>query len=381
MGNVFPNVRSKIDKNGSNMSSTMPLPVSHLPQRNITVGLVAVPESSAAVTYGLHEVFSCVGTVWEALTGEKTGVRPMIPRIVGASREPMRTRMGATLVADRTFDEAFRCDIVIVSDLSLEPDARLHGRWPAAVGWLANQHANGAIVCSVCSGSLMLAVAGLLAQREATTHWSAQTYFRRQFPDIHLKPERVLVPSGRDHDVVTSGGSASWTDLALYLVARFCGDAEARRIAKIFLFGDRSGGQLPFAAMVRPPQHEDAVIAECQTWIAENYDCAKPVQQVTKKSGLTERTFKRRFQNATGYAPIDYIQTLRIEEAKQMLETTSDAVDSIAVSVGYEDPNSFRRLFKKAVATTPHEYRKRFQVIVPGAADAPDSVRARRTMP
>ncbi len=344
------------------------MPVSHLPQRNLTVGLVALPECSAAVTYGMHEVFACVGTVWESLTGEKTETRRMTPRLVGASLDPMRTAMGATLVADRTFDDALRYDIVIVSDLSLEPNADLHGRWPAAIGWILDQHARGAIVCSVCTGSLLLAEAGLLDSREATSHWSAEMHFRRLFPDVRLKPERVLVPSGPSHDIVTSGGSASWTDLSLYLVARFCGDEEARRIAKIFLFGDRSNGQRPFAAMVRPTQHDDAVIAQCQTWIAQNYERANPVQQVTQRSGLTDRTFKRRFRNATGYAPIDYIQTLRIEEAKQMLETTSDPVDAVAMAVGYEDASSFRRLFKKTVGTTPHEYRKRFQAVAPEAA-------------
>jgi hypothetical protein len=147
-----------------------------------------------------------------------------------------------------------------------------------------------------------LAEAGLLDGCEATTHWSARSFFQRCYPRVLLRAERILVPSGAEHRLVTSGGSTSWTDLALYLVARFCGDAEARHIAKIFLFGDRSDGQLPFAAMVRPAQHEDAVIAQSQTWIADNYAVANPVAAMVHLSSLNDRTFKHRFKAATGYA-------------------------------------------------------------------------------
>ena len=215
----------------------------------------------------------------------------------------------------------------------------------------ARQYDNGAIVCSVCSGSLMLAEAGLLDGREATSHWSARPFFQRCYPRVLLRAERVLVPSGAGHRIVTSGGSMSWTDLALYLIARFCGDVEARHIAKIFLLGDRRDGQLPFAAMVRPPQHEDAIIADAQVWIADNYATANPVATMVARARLTDRTFKRRFRAATGYAPLEYVQSLRIEEAKQILETTTTAIDDVALTVGYDEP----KLLPPPVQT-PHRH-------------------------
>jgi len=326
----------------------------------VSVSLVTVPEVSAAVVYGLHEVFTCVGTAWENLTGQRTNSRKMIPRIVGSSTALLRTSLGATLLAEHTFEEAHRSDIVIVPDLNLGPNTDPQGQWPDAIEWLQDQHAKGAIICSVCSGSLMLAEAGLLDGCEATTHWSARPLFQQCYPMVLLRAERILVPSGAEHRIVTSGGSTSWTDLALYLVARFCGDAEARHIAKIFLFGDRSNGQLPFAAMVRPAQHEDAIIAQSQTWVADNYAVAYPVSAMVNQSKLNDRTFKRRFKAATGYAPLEYVQSLRIEEAKQILETTDMAIDDVASSVGYDEPNSFRRLFKRTTGIPPHQYRLRF---------------------
>ncbi|WP_106206193.1 GlxA family transcriptional regulator [Aliiruegeria haliotis] len=329
--------------------------------RKLSVGLLAVPESSAAVIYGLHEVFSCVGTVWQTLTGDRVASRRMNPRVIGVTTDPIRTTLRVPLVPEGTFADRAQMDVVIVPDLFLEPDPVLTDRWSEAAAWLTAQRRQGAIICSVCTGSLLLAQAGVLDGREATTHWSVCGLFKTHFPEVDLKAERVLVPSGKEHDIVTAGGSASWTDLSLYLIARYCGEDEARRIAKIFLFGDRSQGQLPFAAMVRPRQHEDATIAVCQQWIAEHYETANPVAEMTARSGLTERTFKRRFRTATGYTPIDYVQSLRVEEAKHLLETTDTSVDDVSEQVGYEDSGSFRRLFKRQVGIPPQQYRQRYR--------------------
>lgn len=331
--------------------------------RSISVSLVVTPEISAAIVYGFHEIFACVGTMWEQLTGESSEVRRMKPRLVGNTITPVRTTMGVTLLADHTFDEAHLSDIVIVGDLILEPGTEPNGKWKQEISWLKNQYERGAVICSVCTGALMLAEAGLLDNHEATSHWSASSTFQRCYPQTILKSERVLVPAGLEHRIITAGGSACWTDLALYLIARFCSEDEARHIAKIFVFGDKSNGQLPFSVRARPKQHDDETIAQCQVWIANHYNVSNPVARMAEKSELTERTFKRRFLKATGYPPLNYVQTLRVEEAKHMLETTSDVIDDIATEVGYKDPSSFRRLFKSTTGISPHEYRQRFKSV------------------
>ncbi|MCW8086887.1 GlxA family transcriptional regulator [Sabulicella glaciei] len=327
----------------------------------VSVCLIAVPEIATGVLNGFFEVLSFVGSGWEMLTGWSPGPRRFTPRIVAASREPLRNLVGLPVTPDLSFAEAKRADIVIVCDLAVGRDEETRGRWPEAVEWLRRQHAQGALVCSVCTGSLMLAEAGLLDGMEATCHWAATDQIRSRYPDVRLRPERVLVTAGTGHRLVTSGANASWTDLALYLVARFCGEEEARRTAKLFLFGDRSDGQLPFAARVRPRQHDDAAVAAAQAWIADNYARANPVAGMTQVSGLAARSFVRRFQSVTGYAPLDYVQSLRIEEAKQMLETTDAPIDAIAEEVGYTEPAAFRRIFKRNTGIAPHQYRQRFR--------------------
>ncbi len=334
------------------------------------VHLIALPEASASVLYGLHEVLGTAGrsSALFATSSDATLAPPTDPpaceaRVVAHSRGAFRTTLGVPIEPDAAFTDAPTADVVIVPDIDLADGIPDHSEWREACDWLRRQHDAGAVICSVCTGALLLADSGLLNGRDATTHWSAARLLGERHPDIHVCVERVIVPAGSAHQVVTSGGSASWSDLALYLIARFFGQEEARRIAKIFLFGDRSDGQLPFAALVRPKQHEDAIIQKVQVWIAGHYAVAHPVWEMTRRSGLSERTFKRRFRRSTGYAPLDYVQTLRVEEAKQMLETTATRIDGIAREVGYEDANAFRRLFKRLVGISPRVYRQRFLAV------------------
>jgi transcriptional regulator GlxA family with amidase domain len=333
------------------------------PQRPIRVCLLALPESSGSGLYGLFDVLGSVGRTWPGLTGEPATHPGFDLRIVSISREPFRCHGGVPVAPDAALAETPSADVVVISDLEIDINTDPRGRWPEAAAWVAAQHEQGALICTVCTGSVLLADTGLLDGREATTHWAARTLFQTCYPAVRLRPERVLIAAGPDQHLITSGGAASWQDLSLHLIHRFCGREETTRTAKIFLLGDRSDGQLPYAAMIRPHQHEDALIQDCQIWIADNYAVSSPVSRLIARSGLPERTFKRRFRAATGYAPVTYVQTLRIEEAKQQLETTAVPTDVIGASVGYEDAAFFRRLFKRQTGVTPARYRQRFRSI------------------
>src|SRR5690606_34109681 len=259
------------------------------------------------------------------------------------------TDAGVPFAPNLSLAEAGDSDIVIVTDLQLPPDLDPRGRWAEETGWVRRQFESGATICSVCTGSVFLAEAGLLDGEEATTHWGAAGIFEQHYPAVRLKPERILCHAGPERRIVTGGGSAAWADHALYLIARFCGAAEAVRISKIFVIGDHADGQLPFTAMNRRRYHEDAIIEQSQVWIAAHYAEPNPVSRMVEHSRLPERTFKRRFRAATGYAPVEYVQALRIEEAKQWLESTSEATETIANKVGYEDPAYSRKLDRKSV--------------------------------
>ncbi|MCB1495784.1 MAG: helix-turn-helix domain-containing protein [Bauldia sp.] len=329
--------------------------------RPVSISLLALPETTPAALYGLYEVLQSVGVAWGEITGETADCGRFDTRIVSVDGKPFTTTMGIPIAPHASIESTPRTDILVATDLSILPHRDPRGRWPALSAWIASQHDTGATLCSVCTGTVLLAEAGVLRDVEATTHWAATSMFETYYPEIRICPERILSRGGPDDRIVTSGGSASWEDLALYLIARFRGEAEAIRISKIFVFGDRSEGQLPYAAMRRSDRNDDAVVAEAQRWIAEHYAAAGPVARMVALSGLPERTFKRRFKTSTGYAPVDYVQTVRIEEAKQMLETSGEPTDAIAHAVGYEDAAFFRRLFKRKAGVTPARYRQRFR--------------------
>lgn len=255
----------------------------------VSVSLLALPDSTPTALYGLYEIFAAVGRVWSELTGEPAAAREMDVRIVSPSRTPFACAMGAVISPHASLDETARTDVVVITDLALATDMDPRGRWADVANWVRMQFEGGATVCSVCTGSVLLAEAGLLDGREATSHWSATGVFDAYYPAVKLRPERILSPVGPDHRLVTCGGMASWEDLALYLVARYCGEAEAVRIAKVFVLGDRSEGQLPFAAMARPRRQEDAVISRCLAWLAEHYDEPYPVARMMALSGRAVR--------------------------------------------------------------------------------------------
>lgn len=328
-------------------------------QRKPRIALLAAPETSPLVLYGLYDVLSAVGVFYLDMVAGEPGDALLDVRIVAASAEPFRL-FGNVLVEPVAVADAGDVDVVIVCDMYTPTDTPLTGRYSSEIAWLKRMHGAGVLVASVCSGTLLLAEAGLLDGGSCSAHWAYEDLFRRHYPKVKLVVESILNFDNEAQGIVTAAGVTAWQDLALYLIGRLCGREHALRTCKIYLLTSHPEGQLPYAALSRRIQKDDAVIAECQTWIADNYATPNPVTAMTERSGLTSRTFSRRFKAATGYLPMDYVHALRIEEAKQLIETTGNSIDDVGFGVGYEDPTFFRRLFKRKVGLTPAAYRRKF---------------------
>lgn len=330
---------------------------------SVRLDILAIPESSASIVYSFYEVFSSVGRMWSFLTGEQQTAAGFDVRIVSPVQKTFFCHGGIPVIPQADLKNSADIKVIVIPDFLLDPDFLPDRNWEQAKKWLQSQYALGSVICSVCTGAVLLADTGLLNGREATTHWAAAQLIKSRCPDVRLSVEKILVAGDGDARLITAGGASSWGELALYLINRYFGYMEASRAAKIYLLGDKSDGQLPFAAIPRPKEHNDAVIEECQTWIANHYDELSPVRRMIELSGLPERTFMRRFYRATGFRPVRYVQSLRIEEAKQLLETTTDSVDDICAQVGYEDPAYFRKLFKRMAGISPTRYRTKYQAI------------------
>ncbi|MEM9470649.1 MAG: helix-turn-helix domain-containing protein [Pseudomonadota bacterium] len=289
-------------------------------------------------------------------------------RIVSADGKPFHCIGNIPVEPHMAVNQLSELDAVVICDMYTSIYDVPNGRYPREITWLRRMHEAGALLTSVCSGSLLLAESGLLNGHQATAHWAYRDMFQRHFPKITFRNESVLCLAAEADRIVTAGGVSAWHDLTIYLIARYCGYQTAIETAKVFLISGHSEGQSPYSVMTRPMESSDGPISDCQLWIADHYATANPVEKMVARSGLNARTFSRRFRAATGFAPIEYVQALRVEEAKQMLETDQLSNDEVGAAIGYDDPASFRRIFKRGTGLSPAAYRKKFQRITQIAA-------------
>lgn len=322
------------------------------------VSIVVFRECDPSIIYGVFDTLWAAGRFLKGSAGELL----FDPQIVSAAPGPLELITGVSIVPQASIDEIHETDIVFVPNVIVFSAEELRALDQRLIDWVAKMHRQGAMICSACGGSLVLAAAGLLSGRETTTHWSHVPVFRSEFPDVKLHEDRILVQTGEGHRIISCGGASAWQDLALLLVARYGSSEEAIRISRLFLYQWHRDGQLPYASMAANVVHGDAVVLRCQIWLADNYQRPRVISEMTRLSGLQKRTFVRRFRAATGYSPLSYVQALRIEEAKQMLETGSTPVDAVGREVGYEDAASFRRLFRRLTGISPRDYRRRFRI-------------------
>lgn len=329
--------------------------------------LLVLPESAGASLYGMLDVLSSTGTVWRELAGLDEGTPLVRPYLVSLTKERFTLSHNIPVQPDLTIAEAGYPKVLIITDLWLAPDDPMADRYADLKAWLRDCRAAGTMIYSVCTGSVLLAAAGLLDGLDVASHWGYEDLFRRNFPDVRFDPAPSMCFSDPQGRLVTAGGASAWQDLALHIISRHVSPGEALHTAKVFLLKMHSEGQLPYTNRVRRLSHADSVVRHAETWLAENYCAADPVAGVVATCGVAERTLKRRFRQATGVTLIAYAQNLRIEAAKRVLETARTPVEDVAAAVGYENVTFFRRLFKRGTGLSPGDYRRMFK---PLSADA-----------
>jgi transcriptional regulator GlxA family with amidase domain len=329
-------------------------------QGRLNIALLGVPEVTASTLYGMLDLFASPGRDFLYITRGSPGEQHMQPFVVARTRQEICAANGVVIRPDHDFSDCPRPDIVCIPDFFVSTEGSIAGQYDQEVKWLRKVYDQGAVLASACSGAVLLGEAGLLANCDATIHWAYVAYLKRNYPGVRVKPHQSLVLSGEAQRIFMAGGGTSWQDLALYLIARFVGIREATEVARVYMLQWHDQGQQPFASLMGFRQTHDALINKCQDWAAHNYRTRAPVAAMAALSGLPDRSFVRRFSQATGLTPLDYIHGLRLEEAKQMLETSDLPVEAIANEVGYEDTSFFGRLFRRKVGLTPMKYRLRF---------------------
>jgi transcriptional regulator GlxA family with amidase domain len=234
------------------------------------------------------------------------------------------------------------------------------------VSWIQEAAARSRRVASVCTGAFLLAAAGLLSGRRATTHWEWCDELQRRHADIEVDPNPIFV---RDGSVWTSAGVTAGIDLALALVEDDLGAEIARTVARrLVVFVQRPGDQAQFSAHLSAPPAERPRLRELQAWIADNLGEDLRVERLAERVAMSPRNFARAFRREVALTPAAYVEALRVEAARHRLEQGSEAVDLIAVRAGFGTPETMRRAFARRVGVAPAQYRARFRRVNDQAA-------------
>ncbi|MFE9764138.1 GlxA family transcriptional regulator [Streptomyces sp. NPDC005808] len=267
---------------------------------------------------------------------------------------PVRTSSGLTLVPDHALADAPAPHTLLVPGGagSRHPDPRL-------TDWLREHGPRAERLVSVCTGALLLARAGLLDGRRATTHWAYCDDLARDHPAIEVDPDPIYV---RDGHVFTSAGVTSGIDLVLALVEEDLGRETALTVARhLVVFLRRPGNQAQFSAQLAAQSAQREPLREVQQWISEHPGADLSVDSLAARARLSPRHFARAFQSETGVTPGRYVDRVRLEHARRLLEDTADGIEEISRTCGYGTPEAMRRAFVRTLGAAPAEYRRRFR--------------------
>ncbi len=231
----------------------------------------------------------------------------------------------------------------------------LHTTWQAPIERLRNL-SDSTLVAGSCYGTFVMAEAGLLNGKPATTTWWQTREFQQRYPLVRLDSDKTLIDSGQS---ITAGAMSAHTELSLHVLRRLRGAALARKVSGVMLVDGARVSQRPFMSM--PTEFSDPLVQRAIEWMLEHMAQPGSIEALADSIHTSYRTLHRRFLDVTGSTPLAYLQALKIERAKEMLESSSASLESITASVGYEDVSSFRQLFRRITGISPGQYRRQFR--------------------
>ena len=309
-------------------------------QAAAVLGMTDLLTAAAGIASQRHEASSRLGVShWTRAEGDNA------PRSVFSS-DPARGTDRPTV-------------IVIPPGLG-DPLPAIEARYYA--NWLRSEYSRGAGLCSICNGAFLLGETGLLAGRTVTTHWTYEEHLVSRFPDINVNTDRLIIDDG---DILTAGGLMAWIDLSLILIERFLGPTIMVETARVFLVDPPGREQSYYSSFSPRLNHGDDAILKVQHWLQASGGKDMSLAALAGHAGLEPRTFMRRFLKSTGHTTGEYVQRVRIDAARDLLQSTSEPVDAIAWKVHYSDTSSFRKVFTRIIGLTPAEYRQRFRMRSP----------------
>jgi transcriptional regulator GlxA family with amidase domain len=319
--------------------------------RNVVI--VVYPGVQSLDVTGPLEVFAGAQTLLEATSRDERGYEVCL---LSGDGQPLRTSSGLTLVPDAPLRDApDQIDTLIVAGGAGHEQA---AEDLALVDWIAAACARARRTASVCTGAFLLARAGLLDGRRATTHWASAAELQRRYPQILVEPDPIFV---RDGSIWSSAGVTAGMDLSLALVEHDLDRDAALTIARhLVLFLRRPGNQSQFSATLVAQQPERQPLREIQRTVLEDVAGEHSVEAMAVRAHMSPRNFARAFRAETGITPARYVERVRVEAARRRLEDTAEPIAEIATGCGFGTAETMRRVFLRTLEVGPGEYRRRF---------------------
>ncbi len=280
---------------------------------------------------------------------------------VALERGAVTTASGLTLMPDHSIKDMPSPDIIFIPSFVYEGRGAFERKLTAShklIKSIQFLYEKGYGLSTHCTGSFLLAEAGLLTGREATTSWWLAHHFKERYPHIPLKIDQLMI----EHDGLTCGGSAGAEQMIIMnLIERSMGQTIASLCAKTLLLNVNQLEQTPYMTLQDQQGHNDTIVTAAQTWLQKNIQQKFSLEKLARHLSVSPRTLIRHFRTAIDDTPNSYLQKLRVDTAKKLLESTDKPVEHIMLQVGYEDISSFSRLFRRKTSLTPHAYRNRFK--------------------
>jgi transcriptional regulator GlxA family with amidase domain len=314
------------------------------------------------------EVFHSAGTLWRLLNGKSPEPRFNVITATIDGKSVKSPYGGLQMSPQCAIDDIKHTDLIIVPTSGLALDEKLIEH-SVLLPWLRKHYEAGAYLAGVCMGAAYLAEAGLLDGKRATTHWAVAADLAKRYPKVDWHPEMFVTEDDR---LLCSGGLTAAADVSLYLVEKLCGHEIAVQTAKSLLLSMPRTNQSGYAVLPLSPAHDDDRIRAVENFLQGNFHKTTTNEVLAEFAGMSERTFLRRFKAATGRVPAAYVQAIRVETAKAMLERESSPIQTVSSAVGYDDVSYFRSLFKRQTGMTPAEYRDRFAAMAVRQSDMVD---------
>ncbi len=320
------------------------------------VSILVLENCTPMAPVSAMEIFNKTGKIYQEIIKSP---KPFFEtELVGIKNKKVKSSDRFGLTCHTTLDQLSSTDILIIPAMEFDVEKKLEQNI-SAIPHLLRLQKKGTELASLCTGAFLLAATGLLKNKSATTHWYAAPAFRMMFPDIKLEDHKIIVDEG---GLYSSGGATSSMHLGLYLTEKCCGKETANIATRMLLLDNNLALQTRFSMFIPQTQHGDEAISSAQKIIEQGHREKLTVERIAASVHLSKRSFIRRFKTATGNTPVEYMQRINVEKVKRKLERSKNSIEEIIYSLGYNDINSFRKIFIRYTDLTPKEYRSKYGI-------------------